>query len=127
MISLSNSEIKVFSIILPPIGVLDMGLKSERERGGFILGIGIISALLKASGKIPHFSAQFKISQKGVENSGENSYTIFFCRKSLGTKWFMVFVVKTLKPRFLLWARFSPHWKQKQRKRHRSLRLIIQG
>ena len=47
-----------------------MGLKSESERGGFILGMGIISAFLKASGKIPDFSAQFKISQNGVANSG---------------------------------------------------------
>ena len=55
-----------------------MGLKSESERGGFILGMGIISAFLKASGKIPDFSAQFKISQNGVANSGENSCKIFF-------------------------------------------------
>ena len=66
-----------FSIILPPIGVLDIGRRSESERGGFILGMGVISAFLYASGKISVLMEQFKISQKGVANHSANSCKIF--------------------------------------------------
>ena len=53
LMTFSNSDLITFSIILPPIGVLDIGLKSESERGGLTLGIGMISAFLYSSGKIP--------------------------------------------------------------------------
>ena len=40
LMTFSNSDLITFSIILPPIGVLDIGLKSESERGGLTLGMG---------------------------------------------------------------------------------------
>ena len=62
-----------FSIIFPQVAVLEIGLKSDNDLGGFSLGIAIISAFLKAFGKIPVCIAQLIISQKGVENSAANS------------------------------------------------------
>ena len=50
--SLSSDNI-IFSIILPPIGVLEIGRRSFSAWGGFCFGIGTISEILKAFGKIP--------------------------------------------------------------------------
>ena len=84
-----------FSIILPPIGVLEMGRKSESDLGGLILGMGIISAFLKASGKVLVLRAQFKMSQKGVVNSTVNSCRIFW-GKSPGPRDFFTYLFNNL-------------------------------
>ena len=43
------------SIIFPPIAVFEIGLKSDRDFGGLILGIGVISAFLYSSGNVPEY------------------------------------------------------------------------
>ena len=75
----------IFSRILPPIGVFDIGLKSLRALGGFSLGIGIISEILYASGNIPDFRAQFVMSLNGNASYTVNSSNIRL-GKSLGPK-----------------------------------------
>ena len=45
-VSFSSSDIRHFSRIFPPIGVLDIGLRSFNARGGFSFGIGMISEIL---------------------------------------------------------------------------------
>ena len=82
-VSHSSSCNIIFSIILPPIGVLDIGLRSLRDRGGFSFGMGTISEILKASGNIPVLIAQFVMSEKGSAKKIANSCSICF-GKSLG-------------------------------------------
>ena len=45
------------------MGVFEIGLRSDKAFGGFILGIGVISAFLYSSGKIPELMAKFMILQ----------------------------------------------------------------
>ena len=72
-------------MILPPIGVLDVGRSSVRALGGFSFEIDTISEIFKSSGKIPLFRAQFVISQNGKASYAANSATIIL-EKSPGPK-----------------------------------------
>ena len=91
----SNSVIILFSRILPPIGVFEIGLRSFRARGGFSFGIGTISEILYASGNIPDLSAQLVISEKG---SAKNiAYSSMTCLgKSFGPRDFFANFIRRL-------------------------------
>lgn len=68
-----NSLAIILSSILQGIGVNDMGLRSSRELGGFVLGIGTVIARFHRSGTTPSVMEQLKMSQRGVASSGANS------------------------------------------------------
>ena len=87
-VSCSISDIIIFPIIFPPIGVLEMGQRSVRAFGGFTFGIGTISEILNASGNMPDIKAQLVILQKGKASSAANS-AIICLGKSSGRKDFL--------------------------------------
>ena len=93
--SCSISEIIIFSIFLPPIGVLEIGVRSVRAFGGFNFGIGTISEILKASGNIPECKAQFEMLQNGRASSAANS-TIICLGKSSGPNDFLKYFLSRL-------------------------------
>lgn len=61
-----NSLAIILSSILQGIGVNDMGLRSSRELGGFVLGIGTVIARFHRSGTTPSVMEQLKMSQRGA-------------------------------------------------------------
>ena len=75
-ICLLNSFAIIFSNILPGAGVKDIGLRSDKDSGGFDFGMGTILALFHFDGNIPLSMEAFIISHMGVDNSGENSVRI---------------------------------------------------
>ena len=66
-VSISSSDTIIFSMIFPPIGVLDIGLRYLSALGGFSFGIGTISEILLASGHIPVLIAQLVMMEKVMQ------------------------------------------------------------
>ena len=77
----------IFSRIFAPTGVFEIGLKSLSSLGGLVFGMGTISDILYAFGKIPDLRAQFVIYLYGSVSSSANSLSILF-GKSPGPKAF---------------------------------------
>ena len=62
-----------FSNTLPGAGVSDIGLRSERDSGGFDFGIGMILAFFHCDGNVQLYREEFIMSQIGVAISVANS------------------------------------------------------
>ena len=71
-----SSFAMTFSNTLPGAGVREMGLRSDRDFGGFDFGIGTILAFFHCDGKVHLYSDAFIMSHIGVTISGANSVRI---------------------------------------------------
>ena len=75
-VCLVSSFAIIFSNTLPGAGVRDIGLRSERDSGGFDFGIGMILAFFHCGGNMQLYREEFIISQIGVAISVANSVRI---------------------------------------------------